>query len=327
MADDYTAPAQRIANDVVTAADWNAQIPDNITALKNAIDGDAQATSEVIHQHKSGTFANRPAAGNAGRIYYSTDLGVTFLDDGAVWHVMSWVPALCAREYTDFGAIFGGTDDGDGAPGGSPFGTAGEFPGGWRLSYNGGAGASAMGGGAGHSYMQLISAAAGGGAVHYSPRLNGDGYIDLASANNLPLIMECAVRIHDGADVDFHFGIMDGLSVAASPAPNSSVMFRIEDAGNVVTVSQDNGGGEETNDTGAVPTGTNIDLFRVEVITTASATLTWWKGGLGGTKYTEAHTTVPDAETLHPGFSVRANAAAAKTLSVDYCDVLYKRSY
>lgn len=325
MANSWTAPMTWVVDDTLPAAQLNTYVRDNLEAVFAAIESDTGVG--IDHAHKSGTFANRPAAGNAAATYYATDFGVTFIDDGAVWHVLSRIPALCDRQYTDFGAIFGGTDDGDGAPGGSPFQTAGEWPAGWRVTYSGGDGDSAMGGGAGHSYLQLISDAAVAAVVHCSPRMNGDGYIDLASGANLPLIMECAVRVHHAADVDYHFGIMDGLSAAASPAPNSSVMFRVEDAGNVVTVSQDNGGGEETNDTGVTPTGSNIDLFRLEIASVSSATLTWWKGGLGGTKYTEAHTTVPDAETLHPGFSVRANAAAAKTLSMDYCDVLYKRSY
>lgn len=88
MADDYTAPAQRNVNDVVTAAQWNEQVPDNITALFNAIVGDGQATEEVIHRHLSDTLANRPAAGEAGRIYYASDVGddgIWFRDNGSNW--------------------------------------------------------------------------------------------------------------------------------------------------------------------------------------------------------------------------------------------------
>lgn len=324
--DDYHVGVERAAGYVVTAANWN-EIQESILALFNGVVGDGSADGAMLHSHKTGTLASRPAAGTAGRLYTATDLGATFYDDGSVWHVSHHIPAVCAREYTDFGAIFGGTDDGTGAPGGSPFTTAGEFPGGWRVTYAGGDGASAMAGGASHSYLQLISDNVGGAVVHCSPRLNGDGYIDFATSKNLPLVMEMAVRVNDNALVDFHFGVMNTLSAAATPLPNSCAMFRIEDAGNVVTVTQDNGGGAETNDTGAAPTNSNIDLFRMEIFATNSATLTWWKGGLGGTKYTEAHTTVPDGETLHPGFSVRANTTVAKTLSIDYCDVLYKRSY
>jgi hypothetical protein len=86
MADDWHAPTQRAANFVVTSTVWNEETQDNITALKSAVMTDAQATDEVIHQHKVGTLANRPAAGYVGRLYTCTDLGVTYQDDGTDWN-------------------------------------------------------------------------------------------------------------------------------------------------------------------------------------------------------------------------------------------------
>jgi hypothetical protein len=70
---------------VVTAANWNED-QDNFDAIYSALVGDGQATSEVIHRHKSGTLANIPAPGNAGRLYRTTDEGeITLIDNGTVW--------------------------------------------------------------------------------------------------------------------------------------------------------------------------------------------------------------------------------------------------
>lgn len=85
MADQYTTPKTYTA-EVATSADRNTYERDNITALKNALDGDNSA-STLRHKHRSGTLAARPAAGNAGRVYIATDGGSqrAFFDDGTVW--------------------------------------------------------------------------------------------------------------------------------------------------------------------------------------------------------------------------------------------------
>src|SRR3990172_8480440 len=83
--DDWTAPTTRATNDVITAAIWNADLVNDLTALFNGLVGDASADALMLHRHKSGTLAARPAAGNAGRLYYATDTAITFLDNGTNW--------------------------------------------------------------------------------------------------------------------------------------------------------------------------------------------------------------------------------------------------
>lgn len=86
--DDWNTTVERATNYVVTATDWT-EVQRNLQALFNGIVGDAQATSEVIHRHLTGTLAARPAAGNAGRFYTATDINCIFWDDGSDWRILS----------------------------------------------------------------------------------------------------------------------------------------------------------------------------------------------------------------------------------------------
>ncbi len=85
--DTWTALADFATNEVVTASKLNQQLRDNSNVLALATDGD-QSGSTIKHRHKSGTFSNRPAAGEAGRFYYAMDIGsggILFADDGSNW--------------------------------------------------------------------------------------------------------------------------------------------------------------------------------------------------------------------------------------------------
>ena len=85
-----------MANDIWTPpTNWNAgtdftelkaeqEITDDLYALWLAMTGDGSVA--VPHQHFYDTHANRPAAGQAGRVFYSSDLPYTVeLDTGAAW--------------------------------------------------------------------------------------------------------------------------------------------------------------------------------------------------------------------------------------------------
>lgn len=313
-ADDWTTPVDPAAG-VISRADHITYVTQNIQALYNAIVGDAQATGEVLHQHKTGTLANRPAAGNVGRLYTATDLGVTFYDDGAVWHVFSHIPAVCDRHRDDFHLEHNADL------------TATGWFGGWRVVI-GGAGGAASAPDVGHSYVQLEGNTGAGGYCNMTPRGSSHPYITPVGAANYPLVFETAIRIVDAALVDYHFGLMNTPSTAEVPSPNDSIMFRVQDAGNIVTVTQDNGGGETANGMGVDPSNSTIDLFRIEVFSASSVVFTFWKGGLGGTKYTETHVAgIPSTNLLLPAYSVRTNVAGAKQMRIDSHDLLYKRDY
>jgi len=83
--DDWTAPTTRATNDVITAAIWNSDLVNDLTALFNGLVGDASADALMLHRHKSGTYAALPAAGNVGRLYYATNTKEVYLDDGTSW--------------------------------------------------------------------------------------------------------------------------------------------------------------------------------------------------------------------------------------------------
>ena len=94
--DDYTAPTTRATDFVVTASVWNTDIVNNITAIFQGLVGDASADALMKHRHLTGTNAARPAAGNAGRLYYATDdPKCVYLDDGAAWIVVGGVTPRC----------------------------------------------------------------------------------------------------------------------------------------------------------------------------------------------------------------------------------------
>lgn len=85
MPDVWTTP-KTYGAEVATASDRNTYERDNHEALHNTLVGDGSA-SGLIHRHKSGPLASRPAAGNAGRIYVATDSGTerAYYDDGTNW--------------------------------------------------------------------------------------------------------------------------------------------------------------------------------------------------------------------------------------------------
>ncbi len=89
MADTWTVPQTFVTDEVVTAAKTNAHSRDNPDVLSRAVDGDTSTTT-IKHRHLTGTNAARPAAGEAGRLYYATDSPKrVYLDDGFNWLTIS----------------------------------------------------------------------------------------------------------------------------------------------------------------------------------------------------------------------------------------------
>src|SRR3989304_5247492 len=78
-------PASWTVGEVVAASKLNTELRDRMQALFNGLVGDTSADADVIHQHKIGTLAARPAAGKIGRTYFTTDLPILWLDDGTRW--------------------------------------------------------------------------------------------------------------------------------------------------------------------------------------------------------------------------------------------------
>jgi len=117
--DDWTAPTTRATNFVVTADVWNTDIVNDLTALFNAMVGDASADAALPHLHKNGTFAARPGATSAmvGRTYLCTDVGLEYIclpnayaaSPTHVWYPSRHIPALCDHFSEDFVARPHGT--------------------------------------------------------------------------------------------------------------------------------------------------------------------------------------------------------------------------
>lgn len=86
--DTYTAPADWAVNEKpVASTKLNQQVRDNTNVLALAVDGDTSTTT-IKHRHLTNTLGNRPAAGEAGRIFCATDIGdgIVMIDDGANWN-------------------------------------------------------------------------------------------------------------------------------------------------------------------------------------------------------------------------------------------------
>lgn len=305
--DTWTAPSGPSAG-AASLSEMQQQRTDNLYVTELVMEGD-QSTSGKTHRHKVGTFANRSAAGNAGRLYTATDFAITFYDDGSDWSVVSHNARYVDRYRTDFHA-----------PGANALAASGWFAD-WRATSGGTAGAVSIKLDD-HSSLELLTGAnAAGDLWHFTPVGNGSGYIKTTSADNYPLIFECGVLLPSSTTMDAHFGLMDALSSARSPTPSSSIMWRVQDNGNFYTVTRDNDG-EASTDAGSAPGTSNYNVFRIEVL---SASLS--KFYINGTKTGTDHTTgIPSSELLHPGFCIRTNSANARAIRIDHVDLLYKRA-
>ena len=89
-------------SEVVTASKLQSYVLDNMKSVANGLVGDGSADSDIKHAHKTGTLVARPAASLAGRLYYATDLGVTFLDDGTRWDAIAINHRICDQFFDDF---------------------------------------------------------------------------------------------------------------------------------------------------------------------------------------------------------------------------------
>lgn len=88
MANDiWTPPTNWNAGTDFTEAKAEQEITDDMYALWLAVTGDGSAV--VPHQHLYDTHANRPAFGNAGRLFFASDQPYTIeLDIGTAWVVI-----------------------------------------------------------------------------------------------------------------------------------------------------------------------------------------------------------------------------------------------
>lgn len=307
--DTWTALADFATNEVVTATKLNQQLRDNLNVLQLGLNGDGSTQSQGVHAHKTGTLANRPAAGKAGRLYYTTDLGVTFLDDGTTWIYFSHNERVCEYYRNDFVA-----------PGGNNLSASGWLFG-WHVDlFGGGAKSAQPSAGASTTSIKLITGASSASGARLSPYDNSLGIFATGAFTWTPLIWECQLRLVSELAIDVHWGIVDQLSTARPPIPNSSIMFRRQDDGNIFAVSRDNGGTEQTTDTGISPSTDDMKHYLIEV-NAAESSITFYIDGL----LKASHTTSPTVEVIHPGFGIRSGESILKEMWIDTVSWMHTR--
>ena len=308
MADSWNplTPAAYTVNEVVTASKLNQEITDRMTAIQLAMKGDGSTDSDMVHSHKSGTLANRPTAGTAGRLYTDTDMGVTFFDNGTFWSYLSHNSRLAEYYTSDF--IGPGTNALTGN--GYIFG--------WSVAFASGNGSASYPEGP-QSVITMATSATNGGVIHFSPYGSGVGIFD-TSGSPFPLVWGGVVEMDTLTNSDSHWGIVNALSSSRPAAPSSSVMFRRQDGGNIFAVSRDNGGSEQTTDTGIDPGLNSFDHYQFDINAAGTEIKFYINTTLEAT-----HSTVPSTQILHPGFSMRTNSANIRAMQVDAVSWVHKR--
>lgn len=312
MANDvWTAPAGPAAG-VASLSEMQEQRTDNIYVIELVMEGD-QSASGKTHRHGSGTLANRPAAGNAGRLYFATDLGVTFIDDGTLWRYFSHVSSICDRLYDDFHTQNTTALATDG------------FLAGWEFEGGNWGTASCVFGN--HSTVYLQAGAASGAWLRMSPRGGTVPYIECVAGHNYPLIWESYIDLQAVNNVDMMIGCFDTISTARPPeATAEGFGFRYQDGDNYLAYVRRAAGDVTTFDTGVAPSTAagEFDLLRVEIDSTTA--LRFYIDNVEVAD--EGDTGVPPTAggaVVAPMYLLRSNAAATKELAVDYVDLFYKR--
>ena len=308
MADTWTAPSGPSAG-VASLAEMQAQRTDNIDVLSRAVDGDSSA-STIKHRHKTGTLANRPAAGEAGRLYSATDLGAIFEDDGSNWDIIAVKKRLAQYIFDDF-TMFASATAVTVLPAGLNWGldvvNSGDVTGsGPATSAKSLAVLRTGATGSSRSSLRAQSASAAGGYA--------------VAAGSVPAIL--AVRLLTTAITDAF--ILSGLYTGApaiGASPTDGIYFRRTDGGGVgnwfaVTRASST---ETATDTG-VAGDANFHLFEIHILGTGQV-----KFYIDGTEEADHSTNIPTARIM-PIHTVDNSVAANKELHIDYQEWVAKRA-
>lgn len=92
MADVTTIPNLTWTTTNVTVANLNQYVRDQLDSYFQGVKGDASVDTDMVHQHKVGTLAARPAATTGvGRLYYASNLAghTSFISNGTTWEHQS----------------------------------------------------------------------------------------------------------------------------------------------------------------------------------------------------------------------------------------------
>ena len=299
--DDWTAPTTRATNDVITAAIWNSDLVNDLTALFNGLVGDASADALMLHRHKSGTLAAMPAVGNAGRRYYATDLGAEFLDDGTDWTIQG-VNKRKAQYFFEEFATDSDTSRGLG----------------WATDISG-TGAVVDQAGHNKSVIVLATDASLNAFVGILNKGFGDHSYRIIAAG-VPAIYSARMKTDAATQGYWYCGLTNTRFSNGITETADGVYFRrVDGAGAGTWESVTRAGGVETAN-GAVVTGdTAYHDFEIRILSTTSIGF-YIDGVLRNT-----HATNIPSNPLLLSFNVVAKSAAARGLLPDFVEFTAKR--
>lgn len=222
MADTWVATIKTWAAAVLASSDMNQEIRDRATVLANAVDGDTSGTT-IKHRHKSGTLAARPTAGEAGRLYYATDLGAEFIDDGSAWLIKSVVKEIAEHLYDDFILNLKTGDGNNTGPSQADWASSFAGTGTWTTA---------------DSFRSILGLHTNATASSRSAIMSRDGGAEhyAVHADGVPSILGGALAISSGASTNqrLYFGLMEVGLPNVNNEPANGIYFRKIDTGSEV---------------------------------------------------------------------------------------------
>lgn len=300
MADTWAATIKDwVDSVVVTAGDLDAEVRDRMDVLERVINGDTSTAKK--HKHKNGTLANRPAAAEAGRVYYATDLGALFLDDGTQWLMIGVVHQIAQHFFDDF-FMDSPTDRGFG----------------WGLATLG-SGAILADIATGYSVLRATTGATGGWRGGIRAKSSPAGHYDIV-AGSVPAIVTFRGTPEQTTQAITYLGLLATTLPASAADPTDGIYFkRADSASGGNWFAKTRSGGVETSTDTTVAAGTTHKRFDIIIETTTSV-----KFYIDGTLRATHTTNIPTAVLNLTGF-IDNLEAAAKILSIDYVEMLAVR--
>lgn len=299
-ADDWTIPVDPAAG-AISRANYITYAMQNVQALYNAIVGDAQATNEVIHRHLTDTYANIPAAGEAGRRFYATDLCCELLDDGTSWLILPPPLEKCDYFYDDFVLSPGGTDTADAR---------------WRHTIDDATGAIGIVDDD-DSLCKIHTGTVANKRAVLSTRSGTNGHYAIG-ANRVPAIVEFKLKQNQTAGVKY-VGLTSNIQ-AYGGDPTDGLYFRqLGGAVNWFAVSRSGGVDRTTGDVGNQDT--DFHIWRI-IIEGTGAVSFWFDGSQVGTDHTA---NLPSAN-LYIYFYIETGAALDRVMQMDYVQMIAARA-
>lgn len=265
--DTWTGPSGPAAGTIILA-EMQAQRTDNLFVIEQVIfNGDVSASGKV-HRHKSGALVDRPTPGNAGRLYFPTDIGLQLVDDGTEWLIGQHFSQKCAHLDEDF--ILSADEQ-------------------WKITNTGtGSVAQVVGHG---GIVELSTGATSGSNARLLNNTSNGGSLDPGKIHLAFYIL----NFEDPAATSQHFigGWLDAVPTGATN-PNDGIFLRKIDAGNVFGVCRI--GNVET----TVDLGSTMSAETLVIVERTATGVQFYVGtfNAAGKKGSEITTNIPTATQI-----------------------------